>query len=70
MNKELLKNFYDQAITKCEEGDAWEFERHFAQAIAEYCADICLDLGTAIAGVSPTAPFDDCAYQIKKEFNL
>ena len=49
---------------------AWMFEERFAKEIAQYCADICLDLGTSVAGVAPIAPFDDCAYQIKKEFGI
>ena len=28
-----LKQMYDEAIARCELGDAWEFERHFAAVV-------------------------------------
>lgn len=33
MNKELVKKLYWDAVNKCEEGNAWEFEEYFVKAV-------------------------------------
>lgn len=66
----------DHCITEYSKAETtpipWIWEEKFAQEIAEYCARICEDLGTAVVGTTEYAhfPFDDCAYQIRKEFGL
>lgn len=65
-----VKLLYKQATTRCKNGTAWEFEQHFAQVIAEHCANICEELGTPVAGCngSLSAMADDCAKEIREEF--
>ena len=44
-----------------------------AQAVAEYCAQVCEEMGTAVAGCDggkPTKIADDCADQIRRDFDL
>ena len=73
MNLELLKGFYDRAIAKCDKNDAWLFEQYFAEEVAEYCASVCEEMGTKVAGCDggkPTRIADDCAAWIRKDFGL
>jgi len=48
-------------------------KRELAQAIAEYCAGVCEEMGTAVAGCDdgkPTRIADDCADWIRRDFGL
>ncbi len=70
---ELIKTLYAKANLKCTKGEAWEFETHFAQAIADYCAGVCEELATKVAGCKPgdlTAFGGDCANLIRKDFDV
>ena len=49
------------------------FLEKFAQLVAEDCASICEEMGTATAGTEngfPTMIADDCARWIRKDFGL
>ena len=35
----MLEQMYKEATKRCNKGDAWEFERHFADVIIEACLD-------------------------------
>lgn len=44
-----------------------------AQAVAEYCAGVCEEMGTHVAGCDngkPTKIADDCADWIRRDFGL
>lgn len=34
-NLPLLKDLYYKAVTRCEDGNAWNFEKHFTEVILE-----------------------------------
>ena len=49
------------------------FLEKFAQLVAEDCAGICEEMGTAVAGCNggvPTKIADDCADWIRKDFGI
>ncbi len=44
-----------------------------ARAVAEYCAQVCEEMGTHVAGCDrgvPTFIADDCAQWIRRDFDL
>lgn len=48
-------------------------KQELARAIAEYCAQVCEEMGTVMAGCDagvPTRMADDCAEWIRRDFGL
>lgn len=82
MKLEIIQAFYDRAVNKCVEASklnptpyskAGEFERFFAEEVAEYCASLCEEIGTPVAGCHDnklTAMADDCAATIREDFGI
>jgi hypothetical protein len=73
MKLEIIATLYHRAQAKCNLGDAWEFEFYFAQEIAEYCASLCEEIGTPVAGCYDnklTTIADDCAATIREDFGI
>ena len=73
MKLEIIQALYHNATKKCTEGKAWEFERFFAEEVAEYCASLCEEIGTPLAGCYDnklTAMADDCAATIREDFGI
>ena len=70
MQLETIQALYHRAVAKCEANKAWQFEWRFAEEVAEYCASLCEEIGTPVAGCYDnklTALADDCAATIRED---
>lgn len=73
MKLEIIQALYARAVAKCDINNAWTFERFFAEEVAEYCASLCEEIGTPVAGCYDnklTAMADDCAATIREDFGI
>ena len=73
MKLEIIQVLYRAAAGKCKTNQPWEFERFFAEEVAEYCASLCEEIGTPVAGCYDnklTAMADDCAATIREDFGI
>lgn len=62
----------DKVLDILYSADAYS-KKELAQAIAEYCAGVCEEMGTAVAGCDGgeiTRIADDCANWIRRDFDL
>ena len=62
----------DRVLDLLYSADAYS-KRELACAIAEYCAQVCEEMGTVMAGCNagvPTRMADDCADWIRRDFGL
>lgn len=62
----------DRVLDILYSADAYS-KRELAQAIAEYCAEVCEEMGTTVAGCDggvPSRIADDCADWIRRDFGL
>jgi hypothetical protein len=73
MKLEIIQALYSRATAKCNINNPWTFERFFAEEVAEYCASLCEEIGTPVAGCYDnklTAMADDCAAIIREDFGI
>lgn len=73
MQLETIQALYHRATLKCKDGTAWEFEWRFAEEVAEYCASICEEIATPLAGCYDnklTEMADQCAATIREDFGI
>lgn len=62
----------DKVLELIQSADSYDLIE-LAQAVAEYCAQVCEEMGTATAGCDggkPTQIADDCAEWIRRDFGL